>query len=106
MSKEEAERIVNEVDVNNNGLIDYIEWTQATTDNKILVTEDNLRDAFNAFDEDHDGNISLDEIKNFLSWGRKIKENAWRKILDEVDINKDGHLDYQEFREMMKSFIS
>ena len=67
MSKEEAERIVTKADVNNSGLIDYIEWVQATTDYKILVTEDHLRDAFNAFDEDHDGNISLDEIKNFLS---------------------------------------
>ena len=44
----------------------------------MLVVEENLKDAFNAFDEDKNGVISLDEIKSFLAWGRKIKENTWK----------------------------
>ena len=67
-----------EADTNKSGFIDYIEWSQATINKKMLVVEENLKDAFNAFDEDKNGVISLDEIKSFLAWGRKIKENTWK----------------------------
>ena len=104
MSIEEAEKIISEADVNNSGLIDYIEWIQATVDKKMLLSERHLRNAFNAFDANRDGNISLDEIKNFLSWGRKFKDKTWERILSEVDIDQDGHVNFNEFKEMMKQF--
>ena len=103
MSKEEAEALFDEADVNNSGSIDYIEWIQTTIDRKMLLTEEHLKDAFDALDEDHDGSISLDEIKNFLSCGRKIKESTWNKVLGEVDLNNDGQVDFKEFIAMMKS---
>ena len=106
MSKEEIETLFGEADIDNSGSIDYIEWTQATIEKKILLTEDNLRDAFDAFDEDHNGSISLDEIKNFLSWGRDIKEKTWCKVINEIDANKDGHVDFKEFKQLMESFIA
>ena len=42
MSKEEAEKIINEADVNNSGLIDYIEWIQATIDKLIITLKFNI----------------------------------------------------------------
>ena len=106
MNKEELEAIFDEVDIDRSGSIDYTEWTQATIDKKRLLTENNLKDAFDAFDDDHNGNISIDDIKSFFSWGRDIKEKTWSKILDEIDTNKDGHVDFKEFKGMMKSFVN
>ena len=105
MNKKELEALFDEIDMNNSGSIDYTEWTQATIDKNKLLTEDNLRDAFDAFDEDHNGNISIDEIKDFFSCGRVINDKTWSKILNEVDTNKDGHVDFKEFKGMMMSFI-
>ena len=72
----------------------------------MLLTENNLKDAFDAFDEDHNGNISIDEIKSFLSCGRDINEKSWCKIINEAGTNKDGHVDYKEFKGLMMSFIA
>lgn len=67
LSNEDLEALFDEADTNKSGYIDYIEWAQATINKKMLIVEDNLKDAFDAFDEDKNGVISLDEIKSFLA---------------------------------------
>ena len=43
MSKEEAEEIVRNIDTNENGLVNYTEFVNATIDKKKLVSEDKLK---------------------------------------------------------------
>ena len=105
MTEDEATKLFKEADVDKSGHIDYTEWIQATINKKKILTENNLRAAFKTFDEDGDGNISLDEIKHLLGKGKKIKDKVWNKILDEVDINKDGFVDFDEFKIMMQNFL-
>ncbi|KAM9314837.1 calcium-binding protein 4 [Pholidichthys leucotaenia] len=55
-----------------------------------------LRCAFKQFDCDGDGKITLDELregmKNLL--GEKLKKGELEEILSDIDLNKDGNIDF------------
>lgn len=105
MTEEEATQLFHEADTDKNGTVEYSEWVQATVDKKKVLNEKNLRNAFDAFDENGDGHISIDEIKKILGQGKKIDENVWKDILAEADENNDGEIDFQEFQHMMNKFL-
>jgi calcium-dependent protein kinase len=47
------------VDLDGDGKIDYAEFIQAAIDHKHLLNKQNLEIAFNMFDLNHDGEISI-----------------------------------------------
>lgn len=49
--------------------------------------------------------INLQEIKLLLDQGKKIDDNVWKQMIDEVDINGDGEISYSEFEKMMDQLI-
>lgn len=105
MNHEEAktavDNIMKEVDTNQNGEIDYIEFLTACMNYKKTLSKKNLEIAFKLFDKDANGEISLDEIKNILSAGRHFDDVVWKDLVGEVDLNGDGVIDIREFINMM-----
>ncbi|KAG6596298.1 Calcium-binding protein CML42, partial [Cucurbita argyrosperma subsp. argyrosperma] len=70
--------------------------------------ESDLTEAFRVFDEDGDGYISAAELqvvlrKLRLSEGNEI--DSVQKMILSVDRNKDGRVDFFEFKDMMRSVI-
>uniref|UniRef100_A0A4W5N7A6 EF-hand domain-containing protein n=1 Tax=Hucho hucho TaxID=62062 RepID=A0A4W5N7A6_9TELE len=55
-----------------------------------------LRSAFSQFDQDCDGKISQDEMKEAVKslLGEKLKKGELEEILKEIDINGDGSIDF------------
>lgn len=92
------------LDTNLNGYIDYTEFLAGCMKSKIYLKEDYLKSAFQYFDKDNSGSISLDELKSVLSRGEiGIPDVEIEKLIKEVDVNHDNLIDYSEFIEMMKS---
>ena len=58
-----------------------------------------LKDQFDAIDVDKNGSISLEEMRQALAkdvpW--KLKDARVREILDAIDVNTDGLVDFTEF---------
>lgn len=52
------DEILNSLDKNFNGVIDYTEFLVAAADKELLLTEENLKIAFKMFDTDQSGSIS------------------------------------------------
>ena len=50
-------------------------------------------------DKDGSGKLSVDEIKNIFGGS----EEQWKKVVSEVDLNKDGEVDFAEFKIMMEN---
>ncbi|KAK7492908.1 hypothetical protein BaRGS_00015855 [Batillaria attramentaria] len=68
------------------------------------TSEDDLMKAFRKIDINGDGYISLDELYKIMTTkGEKMSRQEVKAMIDEVDENKDGKLDYREFCHM---FIS
>lgn len=97
--------ILQRVDANRSGEIDYSEWIVATINKEKLLSKDKLRAAFCLFDKDGSGAISSGEVKEILASGQKIDEKVWHDIISEVDIDGNGEIDFHEFSIMMQKLL-
>ncbi|KAL6641718.1 hypothetical protein ACP70R_019899 [Stipagrostis hirtigluma subsp. patula] len=67
--------------------------------------EEDMREAFNVFDQNGDGYITVDELRAVLSsLGLKQGRTAedCRKMISKVDADGDGRVDFTEFKQMMR----
>merc|ERR1719498_937937 len=101
---EDLAQILEEVDSDGSGVIDYTEFLAATLDKKVYMAEDVCWQAFRIFDKNGDGKIDKSEIQNVLNDGG-VQSTAARdiaEIMTEIDKNGDGEIDFQEFMQMMR----
>ena len=96
----EIEDIFLLLDGANVGYVEYEEFLGACMNKMKLLSEEHLTYAFNFFDKEHKGRITFDGIKGYFVDG-KTNENVFRNIFNEIDTNRDGEIDYSEFKNMM-----
>ncbi|EXB75278.1 putative calcium-binding protein CML28 [Morus notabilis] len=127
MTDKEVEDMVMKSDSNGDGLIDFEEFgmlcesmigdqerSVPMNGNKQELGFDHydddddqdLKEAFDVFDKDKDGLISVEELGSILSSlglneGKKI-ENC-KEMIRKVDMDGDGMVNFEEFKKMMKS---
>ena len=83
---------------------ELMQMITATIDKKLIFNDDRLEHAFKLFDKNGDGMINANDIKSVLGDG-KISSDIWNNIIKEVDINGDGEISIEEFKQiMMKSY--
>lgn len=78
----------------------------AAVDLRKLASRDKIREAFNIFDQNEDGYIEVEEVKQLL--GSKIQvdsESEWNKIVQELDNNNDGKISFEEYYSMINKFL-
>uniref|UniRef100_M4DMH2 EF-hand domain-containing protein n=1 Tax=Brassica campestris TaxID=3711 RepID=M4DMH2_BRACM len=88
-------------DVDNSGTIDYSEFIAATIHLNKLEREEHLVAAFQFFDKDGSGYITIDVLQQACVEHR-MTDVFLEDIIKEVDQNNDGQIDYGEFVEMMQ----
>ncbi|KAJ2472233.1 hypothetical protein EV174_005854 [Coemansia sp. RSA 2320] len=100
----ELQDMINEVDKDGNGKIDFGEFLslmarQSSDHNE----EEELREAFRVFDKDGNGFISAQELRHALTnLGEKLSDEEVDEMIQEADVNGDGQIDYDEFVKMMR----
>lgn len=90
--------ILEALDKNKNGVIDYTEFLTAASDKSKLLTDHNLRFAFNMFDKNRDGRISKAELKAVFETAEQKDEDLWNEVFNEVDTDGDGDISFEEFK--------
>jgi len=102
----DLQQIMEDVDSDGSGVIDYTEFLAASLDKKVYMKEDVCWQAFRIFDRNGDGKISKEELKGMLSNdGASVAEQSARdlaEVMQEIDANGDGEIDFQEFMAMMR----
>lgn len=79
---------------------EFIEFIKKYHLSKNKNSTDEIIGAFQVFDKNHNGVLSLSEFKHILmDLGQKFTEEEVNEIFNESDLNKDGNLDYKEFVE-------
>ena len=102
LTENEIKDLFSQIDVDQNGKIDYTEFIAATVQESNYNKKEKIFEAFSMFDKDNSGFITKDEILNALK-AQKSQEKEIEKYIQDVDKNGDGKIDYKEFVELMGS---
>lgn len=113
-SESELQDMINEVDADNNGTIDFpgtgphtaptmrltltiIEFlTMMARKMKDTDSEEEIREAFKVFDRDNNGFISAAELRHVMtSIGEKLTDDEVDEMIREADQDGDGRIDCQ-----------
>merc|ERR1711869_189451 len=99
----ELQDMINEVDADENGTIDFTEFLALMARKmKDTDTEEELREAFKVFDRDNNGFISASELRHVMTnLGEKLTDEEVDEMIREADIDGDGQVNYQEFVKML-----
>jgi len=103
MTQTELEDMINDVDADGNGSIDFPEFV-ALMSKKMTETEtrEELRAAFAHFDKDGSGYIDKEELLLVMEQlGEKLTDQEADEMMAEADNNGDGQIDFEEFVQMM-----
>ncbi|KAK9950193.1 hypothetical protein M0R45_005694 [Rubus argutus] len=106
LTEEELQDMINEVDADGNGTIDFPEFLNRLMAQKMKDTdsEEELKEAFQAFDKDQNGFISAAELRHvFTNLGEKITDEEIDEMIHEADLDDDGQLNYEELVRVMTS---
>ncbi|XP_077987326.1 calmodulin-alpha-like [Glandiceps talaboti] len=102
-SEEELREMVDAVDADGNGEIDFQGFLKMMA--QMLhesESDQGLKEAFNVFDKDGDGYINPTELRQIMSnLGEKMSDDEFKEMLAEIDEDGDGRVSYDEFVQMM-----
>ncbi|KAH9775281.1 calcium-dependent protein kinase 1 [Citrus sinensis] len=102
LSESEVRQLMEAADVDGNGTIDYIEFITATMHMNRVEREEHLYKAFEYFDKDNSGYITMEELEHALKKYNMGDAKTIKEIIAEVDIDNDGRINYEEFAAMMR----
>ncbi|KAM6592702.1 hypothetical protein CsatA_000405 [Cannabis sativa] len=95
-------------DLDKDGYLDYLDFVNILVKVRILGNENkHIRAAFEVFDENQSGYIEMDDLRHCFDDGINVEENieeVVEAIMEDVDIDKDGKISYDEFARLMKSY--
>jgi Ca2+-binding EF-hand superfamily protein len=100
---DQIQAMIKRVDVNGDGEIDFEEFLVMMKMNQQFNDPDkDFRDAFKTMDTDGDGTISKKELSDlFIKLGQKLSDEEIQSMMDVVDTDKSGAIDFEEFKAMM-----
>jgi calmodulin len=104
-TESELQDMINEVDADGNGTIDFPEFlTMMARKMKDTDSEEEIREAFRVFDKDGNGFVSEAELRHVMTnLGEKLTDDEVAEMIREADLDGDGQVNYQEFVTMMTS---
>ncbi|CAF3861864.1 unnamed protein product [Rotaria sordida] len=100
----ELSTFINQLDIDKSGTIEFEEYLSfmLTFIKKNVTTEDNLKDAFNLFDQNDDGFIEAKDLREIMTnLGEKITDEDIDEMIREADIDKDFKVNFYEFQRIM-----
>jgi calcium-binding protein CML len=114
---DELDATMGKIDANGDGCVDVEEFgmlyrsivgeghADGDGDGAGRDEEEDMREAFNVFDQNGDGYITVEELRSVLSsLGLKQGRTAedCRRMISKVDADGDGRVDFTEFKQMMR----
>ena len=101
VTEEEVDKVVNSIDFDMNGTIEYEEFIRMCIPKEKLFTDENLENAFLLFDTEKKGIITPQEIADFIQSHKNISPEIKKKIKDEISNTADEIIELEDFKKLM-----
>ncbi|XP_039591274.1 troponin C, skeletal muscle-like [Polypterus senegalus] len=106
-SREELDAIIEEVDEDGSGTIDFEEFlvmmVRQMKEDQAGKSEEELAEFFRILDRNADGYIDREEFAELIrSGGEAVTDAEIDELMTDGDKNQDGKLDFDEFLKMME----
>ena len=102
-SSKELDEIINMVDFDKNGFIEYEEFIRVCIPEDRLFTNANLKNAFDLFDTEKKGVITHMQVVDALEREDKINSKMIQLLKKEVLSMGSELLDYEKFKSLMET---
>ena len=104
--RKQVDIIFTNIDTDHNNYLEYEEFVRAAIDKEYFLSINFKQFAFNYFDKDRNGEITYEEVQNKFFQSDKNKnsykaQEQLKKAFNDIDINGDGKLSFEEFGKMM-----
>ena len=100
--EEELERLIQEIDEDGNGQIEYDEFLK-TIGNKSIEDENIIKQAFAILDRTDSGYITPNDIRHaMLCLGENYTIEEVNEMISLVDDDQDGVINFQEFNKLIR----
>ncbi|MBA0825959.1 hypothetical protein Goarm_010858 [Gossypium armourianum] len=95
--------VINEADdIERKGQIDFEDSVNIMARKMQENVVDELKEAFKVFDQDQDGFISANELRQvMMNMGERLTMEEAEQMIREADLNGDGVVSFDEFARMM-----
>ena len=107
-TKEELEDILKSEGLDNSENLNFNQFLKIlgkSVDNKSIDEDGYLKSLFDSLDSNNNGMISIHELRYIvLHSNEKITENEIELIMKNVDHDKDGLINFEEFLSIMKNW--
>ena len=105
MGANQIRTIIQNIDYQGNGKINYSEFLAATVSCRTVLTNEMLWALFKHFDTDDSGYITPENIREAMEKaGKKISDTEMKEVMREHDIEKNGLISFEEFKQMFRGF--
>ena len=103
----DPEMIIEICDANGDGVIDFQEFMSVCIDKKVLRNEDDLKTAYQILDYNGDGHVTLEDFEGLFQGnnGSGFDRDLWDQLLAEADVNGDGTINFEEFKNAMSKTL-
>jgi calmodulin len=106
ISPQGAKRMVEEADMDQNGVVDFPEFLTMVANR--MFDEDNtgsdLRDTFDHYDLAHTGYITASNLQHIMArMGCRLTAEEADEMLREGDVDGDGKIGFDDFRRLMST---
>ena len=99
---EKVDNLIYLLDNDNNGYIEYEEFLRACINKKEILNDEYLKYAFKFLDKENKNLLSAEEINSaFLIGKNKLFEVAINKVINDLDTDGDGMINFDEFKQLM-----
>ncbi|GBG72464.1 hypothetical protein CBR_g12038 [Chara braunii] len=105
LTEEETSSMINEVDSNGSGTLEFIEFVrmmESSADGESSIQK-KLYEAFQFFDRSGDGRISPQELQDALHKlrGELVPIREVKIMMGKADVDRDGHISFKEFLKLL-----
>ncbi|KAI0281301.1 EF-hand [Russula aff. rugulosa BPL654] len=103
LKKAEVLKTLRDHDKTGHGLLEYDDFVKIMTE-KILARDpmEEIRRAFQLFDDDNTGKISIRNLRRVAKEiGDRLEDDELQAMIDEFDLDQDGEINEQEFFAIM-----